>query len=58
MDDPEQLKKDREDLWLSLHVQLGEAVEERDRCQERIEHQDQEIGYLLERIAELREDMA
>jgi hypothetical protein len=55
MDDPEQLRRDREERWIELHQVLGRLCAERERCRERANHLDTEIRETLEEIAELRE---
>lgn len=55
MDDPEQLRRDREEQWILLHQELGRQCAERERCRARVEHMDTAIRETLEEIAELRE---
>lgn len=57
MDDPDQLRRDREELWVELHRVLSRLCIERERCRERAEHLDTAIRETLEEITELREHM-
>lgn len=55
MDDPEQLRRDREERWIELHQALGCLCAERERCRERADYLDMEIRQTLGEITELRE---
>jgi hypothetical protein len=57
MDNPEQLRRDREELGIELHRVLGRLCIERERCRERAEQLDTAIRETLEEITELREHM-
>jgi hypothetical protein len=57
MDDPEQMARDCETQWISLHVRLGGIAAERERLCERLRALDEETAALLDDIAELREYM-
>jgi hypothetical protein len=57
MDDPTQLARDRQELWLSLHVQLGKLITDQDRHLREASRISDDIADIVERIVELLEEM-